>query len=390
MSGRKWVNTPERQTQFAVDGAARRGIVEIMSARYVVIMAGGRGERFWPASRQTTPKHLLPIVGETPMLTQTVDRVLGVAPKENIFVITTQAQLAGVRAACPQLPVDNIVAEPMGRDTAAATGLAMLLVKQRDPQAAFAMLPADHVIHDVREYQSLLGVAFAAAESADVLVTLGIKPTEPATGFGYIEQAGPWKNIAGRDVIAVRRFVEKPDVATAESYVASGKYFWNAGMFVWRVPVVEAGFRAHASDLHAGLAKLEAMATKDGWAAALAAVYPTLKKIQVDYALMEKSTNVVVVPATFDWDDVGAWPAVAKHFPRDAAGNVLRGLAMVEGGANNIVFARDDHLTAVVGASDLVVVTTADATLVCPRSKAQEIKSLLKRLEGDAEKKKFL
>lgn len=367
-----------------------------MPARYVVIMAGGRGERFWPASRQTTPKHLLPIVGDTPMLSQTVERVLGVAPKENIFVITTQAQAAGVRAACPQLPAENIVAEPIGRDTAAATGLAMLLVKQRDPQAAFAMLPADHVIHDVRGYQALLNVAFAAAESAEVLVTLGIKPTEPATGFGYIEQAGPWRNVAGRDVFQVKRFVEKPDLTTALSYLmanqlATGsRYLWNAGMFVWRVPVVEAGLKAHAPELHAGLAAMATAAAKEGWASALAAGYPTLKKISVDYALMEKSTNVVVVPATFDWDDVGAWPAVANHFPKDSAGNVLRGLAMIEDGRNNIVVSRDGHLTAVVGADDLIVVSTADATLVCAREKAQEIKALLKRLEADAEKKRFL
>lgn len=353
-------------------------------------MAGGRGERFWPASRQSTPKHLLPIVGETPMLTQTVERVLGVAPKENVFVITTQAQLAGVRESCPQLPVENIVAEPMGRDTAAATGLAMLLVKQRDPQAAFAMLPADHVIHDVCEYQALLNVAFASAESAEVLVTLGIKPTEPATGFGYIEQAGPWKNVAGREVIAVKRFVEKPNLATAQDYLASGRYLWNAGMFVWRVPAVEAGLKAHAPELHAGLVVMEQVAAKEGWAAALAAVYPTLKKISVDYALMEKSTNVVVVPATCDWDDVGAWPAIANHFPKDSAGNVLRGLAMVEAGAGNIVVSREGHLTAVVGASDLIVVSTGDATLVCPKDKAQDIKALLKRLEADAATKRFL
>ncbi|MBI3884639.1 MAG: mannose-1-phosphate guanylyltransferase [Opitutae bacterium] len=362
-----------------------------MSERFVVIMAGGRGERFWPQSRRNTPKHLLPIVGDEPMLTQTVARVLGVAPKENIFVITTQSQLAGVRAACPALPAGNLVAEPMGRDTAAATGLAMLLVKQRAPGAAFAMLPADHVIHDVAEYQRLLGVAFAAAESDDVLVTIGIKPTTPDTGFGYIRQAGPWKEFDGHWAMAVKRFVEKPSLATAEGYLASGEYFWNAGMFVWRVPVVEAAFKAHAPELYAGLAKVEAAAKSSGtWDAALAALYPTLPKISVDYALMEKSTNVVVVPATFDWDDVGAWPAIAKHFPPDAAGNVLRGLAMVEGGKNNIVVSTDGHLTAVVGADDLVVVHTPDATLVCTKARAQEIKALLKRLEGDAGGKKFL
>ena len=362
-----------------------------MPERFVVIMAGGRGERFWPQSCAATPKHLLPIVGDKSMLAQTVDRVAGVVPRENIFVLTTQAQLEGCRAACPGLPAANVVAEPMGRDTAAATGLAMLLVKQRSPNATFALLPADHVIHDTAEYGKLLTVAFEAAELADVLVTLGIKPTAPETGFGYIEQAGPWKTIAGRAVTAVKRFVEKPDVETAKGYLASGRYFWNAGMFVWRVPVVEAAFQAHAPELYAGLAKLESAAqSAGGWAKALPEVYPTLQKISVDYALMEKSTNVVVVPATFDWDDVGAWPAIAKHFTPDAAGNVLRGLAMVENGSGNIVVSDDGHLTAVVGASDLVVVHTPSATLVVHKDKAQEIKALLKRLADDPAKKKYL
>lgn len=362
-----------------------------MPERFVVIMAGGRGERFWPQSRGTTPKHLLPIVGEKPMLAQTVDRVAGVVPASNIFVLTTQAQLEGCRRACPELPAANVVAEPMGRDTAAAAGLAMLLVKQRNPAATLAMLPADHVIHDTPEYARLLQLAFEAAESGDVLVTIGIKPSAPETGFGYIQQAGPWKKIGGRDVFAVKRFVEKPNLETARGYLASGEYFWNAGMFVWRVPVVEAAFKAHAAELYAGLAKLETAAkSAGGMDQALPEVYPTLKKISVDYALMEKSTNVVVVPATFDWDDVGAWPAIAKHFKPDAAGNVLRGLAMVEGGANNIVVSEGGHLVGVVGASDLVVVHTPEATLVCPKDKAQEIKALLKRLGDDAATKKFL
>lgn len=362
-----------------------------MSNRYVVIMAGGRGERFWPQSCAATPKHLLPIVGDKSMLAQTVDRVAGIVPRENIFVITTQAQLAGCQEACPDLPKSNVAAEPMGRDTAAATGLAMLLVKQRDPSAAFAMLPADHVIHDVKEYTTLLQVAFESAEAADVLVTLGIKQTAPETGFGYIQQGGAWKKVGGRQVMAVKRFVEKPDLKTAQAYLASGDYFWNAGMFVWRVPVVEAAFQSHAPGLYTGLAKLEAAAkSAGGWAAALAEVYPTLPRISVDYALMEKSTNVVVVPATFDWDDVGAWPAIAKHFTPDAAGNVLRGLAMVEGGANNIVVSADGHLTAVVGANDLVVVHTTNATLVCPKEKAQDIKALLKRMGEEPGLRKFL
>jgi len=362
-----------------------------MSDRYVVIMAGGRGERFWPQSREATPKHLLPIVGDKPMLAQTVDRLTGVVPRENVFVLTTRSQLTGCREACPDLPAGNIVAEPMGRDTAAATGLAMLLVKQRNPNAAFAMLPADHVIKETAEYAKLLDIAFAAAEAADVLVTLGIKPTAPETGFGYIQQAGPWRQVGGRDVMAVKRFVEKPNLATAEAYLASGEYYWNAGMFVWRVPVVEAAFQAHAAELSAGLAKLEAAArSAGGWDQALLEVYPTLKKVSVDYALMEKSTNVVVVPATFDWDDVGAWPAIAKHFQPDSQGNVLRGLALVEKGSQNIVIASAGHLVGVIGVSDLVVVHTPEATLVCPKDRAQEIKALLARIKDDPATQRFL
>lgn len=361
-----------------------------MSERFVVIMAGGRGERFWPQSRESTPKHLLPIVGDKPMLAQTVDRAADAVPRQNILVITTHAQREGCQVACPDLPAENIIAEPMGRDTAAATGLAMLLVKQRNPRAAFAMLPADHVIKNTAEYVKLLNIAFESAEAADVLVTLGIKPTAPETGFGYIHRAGVWRQVGGRDVMQVERFVEKPDLETAERYLASGEYYWNAGMFVWRVPVVEAAFKAHAPELHAGLARLEASAASVGWEAALAALYPTLKKVSVDYALMEKSSNVVVVPATFDWDDVGAWPALAKHFEPDEHGNVLRGHALVEKGTQNIVISTDGHLVGVIGVSDLVVVHTEGATLVCPKERAQEIKTLLQRIKEDPEKHKFL
>ncbi len=324
------------------------------------------------------------------MLAQTVERVTGFVPRENIFVITTQTQLAGVHAACPELSVENFVAEPMGRDTAMATGLATLLVKERSPQATFAMLPSDHVIHNVTNYQRLLDTAFSAAESSDVLVTIGIKPSEPATGFGYIHRGSVWKHIAGTEVFTVQRFVEKPDRAIAEKYFETGEYYWNAGMFVWRVPVVEAGLKRHFPELHATLIGLEANVKKEGWGKALAKLYPSLKKISVDYALMEKSTNVVVLPATCYWDDVGAWPAIANYFSADEAGNVLRGLAMVESGANNIVVSSAGHLAAIVGANGLVVVHTPDATLVCPKDKAQEIKKLLRRLGEHEELKKFL
>jgi mannose-1-phosphate guanylyltransferase len=362
-----------------------------MSERFVVIMAGGRGERFWPASRLHEPKHLLPIVGDTPMLNQTIARVQAVVPAQNILVITTQAQGPVVKSLCPELPLENIITEPAGRDTAAATGLATLLVKRRNPKATFAMLPADHVIKEAAEYQALLRVAFATAEASDVLVTLGIKPTEPSTGFGYIQRGEVWQKIDGREVLHVKRFVEKPRLDVAQGYLASGDYYWNAGMFIWRVPVIEQAFREFSPELHAGLKRIEdALTAGEDISLTLRRLYASLVKISIDYAVMEKARNVVLVPATFDWDDVGSWPAVVRHNPQDKDGNVQRGAAVVEQGRDNIVMSLPDHLVAVVGLDNVIVVHTEDATLVCSKEKAQEIKNLLKRLETDPEKKKFI
>ncbi len=352
-------------------------------------MAGGRGERFWPQSRLAMPKHLLPIVGERALLVQTIERLLPMIPAERVLIITNRQQAPAIRGLCPMLPVENIVAEPVGRDTAAAVGLALVLVRRRDPQAVFAMLPADHVIHDTVTFRADLERAFTAAESEPLLVTLGITPTEPATGFGYIQRGAPRAGVEG--LHDVNRFVEKPSLEVAQGYLASGDYFWNAGMFFWSVPVVAAAFAQHVPDLWADLGKLEAaLVAGQSLDTVLESIYPTLKKISVDYALIEKAKNVAVIPAGFDWDDVGAWPAVARHFPADATGNVVRGLAAVEQAKDNLVVSTADHLVAVLGVQDLIVVHTPDATLVCPKDKAQEIKALLKRCEGVAELKRFL
>ena len=354
-----------------------------MSHHFIVIIAGGKGERFWPQSRAACPKHLLPVVGEKPLLTQTIDRVKPLAPGKNIFVITSAVQENAVRAVCKGIPAANIIAEPIGRDTAAAVGLAAAIVAARDPQGVFAVLPADHVIHDNKAYAADLAAAFAAAGAAEVMVTIGIKPTEPATGFGYIQRAEQWKSFNRRPVFRVQRFVEKPQQAVAESYLAAGDYLWNAGMFVWSVPVVEKALAQHAPELDSALKPIRlALAQKRSLTGVLKKVYPTLPKISVDYALLEKSTNVVVLPSSFDWDDVGAWPAVAKHLTPDGAGNVSRGLVVVEQGRNNLVFSEGKHLVTVLGLDDLIVVHTADATLVCPKSKAQDIKALLKQVEA--------
>ena len=360
-----------------------------MANRYAVIMAGGRGERFWPQSRLANPKHLLPIVGDRALLAQTVERLLPAVPAGRILIITNRQQEAAVRRLCPLLPAENIVAEPVGRDTAAAVGLALVLVRRRDPEAAFAMLPADHVIHDADAFRADLETAFAIAEGQPLLVTIGIQPTEPATGFGYIERDGPLPQPRG--AFAVRRFVEKPTREVAEGYLATGEYYWNAGMFFWRAAVVAEAFARHVPELWSGLLGVErslaAGAALDG---VLDQLYPGPPKVSIDYALIEKAANVAVVPAGFDWDDVGAWPAVARHYPADAAGNVVRGLAVLEDSANNLVVSTGDHLVALLGVKDLVIVHTPDVTLVCPRDRAQDIKALLKRCASTAELKQFL
>lgn len=361
-----------------------------MADRYAVIMAGGKGERFWPASRLARPKHLLPIVGEKPMLTQTVDRLIGLLPAENIIVITNSEQLVGVREVCPMLPESNVVAEPVGRDTAAAVGLAMLLVKQRNPSAAMAMLPADALINDAESFQAALETAFKAAETSASLVTLGVQPTEPATGYGYI-QCGPVKDVIdNRDVFSVRQFKEKPDLETAKLYLQSGEYFWNAGMFVWSVDTISAALAAFTPSLMAGLNEIEA-GMKEGkdLVALLSELYPSLEKISVDFAIMEKAENVLTLAATFDWDDVGAWPAIERHYPADKAGNVNKGEARYLGASNNIVVSEKDHLVALIGVDDLIVVNTGDATLICPKDQAQKIKEMVRSL-GEEEALKRL
>jgi mannose-1-phosphate guanylyltransferase len=353
-----------------------------MADRYVVIMAGGRGERFWPESRLACPKQLLPIVGDKAMLAQTIDRLGGLVPAKDIFVITNVEQRAAVLEVCPELDPAKVIGEPVGRDTAAAVGLATILVNRENPNASFAMLPADAVIHNAEGLRSTLETAFAVAEANPVLATVGITAEFPATGYGYIQQGDALGEFAGRDVFNVQRFVEKPDLETAQGYLDSGDYFWNAGMFVWSVASINAELVKNTPSLWAALQAI-AVGLAEGAAIdpLLEAHYPSLEKISVDYAIIEKAENVVMVESGFDWDDVGEWPAVERHYPADEAGNVVRGLAHVQDSSNNIVFSRDDdHLVALLGVDDLIVVKTDDATLVCHKDKAQEIKALVQAI----------
>lgn len=353
-----------------------------MLNRYIVIMAGGRGERFWPESRLTCPKQLLPIVGEKAMLAQTIDRLEGLVPVENIFVITNAVQRDAVLEICPELDPAKVVGEPVGRDTAAAVGLATILVKREGADATFAMLPADAVIYNSEGFRSTLAAAFSVAEAKPVLATVGIKATFPATGYGYIQQGEAIGQFSGETVFQVERFVEKPKIEVAKAYLESGDYFWNAGMFVWSVEAIAHELEKNTPSLWTALQAID-----DGLSegAALDRLleehYPSLEKISVDYAIIEKAENRVMVESQFDWDDVGEWPALERHYPADDSGNVARGVMHAQDSSNNIVFSRDKaHLVALLGVKDLIVVETKDATLVCHKDKAQEIKNLVRAI----------
>ncbi len=367
--------------------------------RFVVVMAGGRGERFWPLSREKTPKQLLAILEKKSFLQEAVERVLPLAPPQNIFVITNAAQLAAVRRQLPKLPTENLIAEPVGRDTCAAVTLGAALVGARSTTATMAVLPADHVIPDAKSFCAVLDDAFTLAERGQVIVTLGIKPTEPATGYGYIRTGSALPAPAGVGKLKTTffkadAFVEKPDLDRARQYLESGTYRWNAGMFVWSFVTITNALEQHQPEMHAACQRwFKAAARPRSLARLLAKEYPSVPKVSIDYALMEKAQNVIVADGTFEWDDLGAWPALARHLKADAEGNAVAAEFIHVDAARNIIFdARTRHRTpiAVVGLRDSILVQTDDAVLLAHKSQAQKIKDLVKKLASDRRFKKLV
>ncbi|TFV62888.1 UNVERIFIED_ORG: mannose-1-phosphate guanylyltransferase [Bacillus sp. AZ43] len=353
--------------------------------RHAVIMAGGSGTRLWPLSRAERPKQLLDVVagpdgGVHSLLAEAFGRLRAVLPAERIWVCTAARYGEQVRAALPELLADRLVLEPVARDTANAVGLTAALVADVDPDAELAVVSADHVIRPVDRFAAVLETAYAALEARPTaLVTLGITPTSPATGFGYVQRGGPTE-VPG--VAEAASFREKPDRATAEAYLASGEYLWNSGMFVWRARTVLDALAEHLPASAEGLARIVAVPAGPERDRVLAEVFPTLPKISVDYAVLEPAAaepgRVLVADLDVDWLDVGSWPALAHTLEADGAGNAVRGLSVVVDGSGNIVFSDDpDHLVALVGVRDSVVVHTADVTMVCPVSDAERVKQLL-------------
>jgi mannose-1-phosphate guanylyltransferase len=367
--------------------------------RFVIIMAGGRGERFWPLSREKMPKQLLTLFGKRSFLQSAVDRVLPLVPLKNIFIITNEAQAAEVRKQLPKLPKENVVAEPMGRDTCAAVTLGAALVGARSTTGVMAVLPADHVIPDDKKFQQILSDSFDLAARGQAIVTIGIKPTEPATGYGYIHTGNelptpPGAKKTKTTFFKAERFVEKPNYETALEYVNSGQYRWNAGMFVWSFITVTNGLEKHQPEMFAACQRwFKVAANPAKLAKVLAKEYPAIKKVSIDYALMEKAQNVIVADGAFEWDDLGAWNALARHLKPDAEGNcAVADFIHVDAARNLIYDARTKNRTpiAVVGLRDSILVQTDDAVLLAHKSQAQKIKELVKKLGEDARLKKLI
>ncbi len=344
---------------------------------YALILAGGSGERFWPLSRKAKPKQLLSLFSDETLLEATLRRLDGLVPKEQILILTNTDQESSVRALCPGLPSENIIAEPAKRDTAAAIALGAGWIARRSPDATMIVLPADHVIRDTAGFQRTLRVAVAAAEQTGELVTVGIKPTWACPGFGYIEQGDPFHLASGPSnppAFEVVRFREKPNAELAESFLAQGHFRWNAGMFIWTVHSIVGAFNRHAPELGEFIARLHG---GDDLAGLLRESFPNLPKISIDYAIMEKAGRVLVVESAFDWDDVGGWTAVAKYLASDAHGNQGNCTLKTLDAGNNIVFSKSARTIALLGVNDLIVVETPDALLVCSRHEAEKIKQLV-------------
>jgi len=344
---------------------------------HVVILAGGEGTRLWPLSRSRRPKQLLRLNGDRSLIQQTVDRLLPLVPAERILVVTEQSHAADLRAQLPELPDSSIIAEPTRRGTAAAMLLAALHIQQRAPRATWCSVHADAFITNDAEFRRTVTAALEAAASGEYLLTTGIRPRAAETGYGYIQLGPLLRTVQGFPLHQVARFVEKPDLPTAEQYVASGEYLWNPGVFVWRNSTLLDAFQRLQPDIHNVLTSVPLGRVDD--------VYGQAPRQTIDVGVMERASNVATIPADFGWSDIGSWAELWELSERDPDGNVCRGRALLADSHNNLVIA-DGRAVALVGVEDLVVVETADAVFVCRRDRAQEVKLIVQRLqqEGDA------
>jgi mannose-1-phosphate guanylyltransferase len=335
----------------------------------------------WPLSRQARPKQALQLIGDRTMFQHAIDRLGPLFSQDRILVVTGPKHAQILRPQAPELPDDNFVVEPMGRDSGPAVGLCAIYLQKRDPQAVMAMLTADHYIADVARFRGVLAAAEKVAQTGKI-VTLGIKPTFPSTGFGYIRQGESLGQFDGFEVFRAEQFTEKPDLATAQVFFESGRFSWNSGMFIWRVDRVLAEFQRQRPIIYGQLMTIaDALGTSDE-ARVLADVWPQIEKISVDFAIMEGARDVAVFPVDIGWSDVGSWANLLDIISGDERGNVIQGQHLGVGTMRTLVRAGERPVVT-IGLEDMIVVDADDALLICPRERAQDVKAVVERLKGE-------
>lgn len=349
---------------------------------FVVLMAGGSGTRLWPMSTSDRPKQLLRLVGERSLIQQTVDRTRSLADPEHIVVLTNARYQDAIREQLPELPTTNVVAEPVARDTSGAVALAAVLAKSKRPEAVMVVLPADHIIRPTEAFVEAVRSAARGALASGALYTFGIPPTYPATGYGYLERGDAVEMPGKTRHFKLLRFREKPDQETAEQFVASGRFYWNSGMFVWRTDAIWGEIERNLPEHAARLGPLVGRVDEPGFPAALAEAFEPLPKISIDFGVMEKADDVRMAETAFDWFDVGGWPAMRDFLPADAEKNAYRGHLETIGAQGNLVFCEDpEEIVALVGVEGLIVVRSGNRTLVMAESAAQRVKQLVQQIE---------
>jgi mannose-1-phosphate guanylyltransferase len=347
---------------------------------HAVIMAGGSGTRFWPVSRRDRPKQFLSLVDGRSLLRITFERIQPLVPPERIWVVTAGSTAELTRRELPELPADHVLAEPVGRDTAACAGFAAMAVLRDDPEAVCAVLPADHVIRDASRFRRAVEAGSSHVAREGGLLTFGVRPTRPETGFGYLRIGAEHGDLGEWTVHRLAEFVEKPDLDTARRYLAEGGYLWNSGMFVWPAAELLAEIRLQLPRLAEGLQRIAGEWGTPRAAAVVDEVYPTLPRISVDYGVMEGAQRCWTIPVAFPWSDVGAWPALGELLDADAEGNATRG-RVVALDCRDTVIVGDGTLVAASGVHDLVVVATPTAVLVVPAAEAQRVKDVVAAIE---------
>ncbi len=348
-----------------------------MAEIYAVVMAGGRGERFWPLSTTDLPKPFIPLVGPNSMLQDTIARLKPMVPIERILISIGSAHLEITKKQVPDVPEENLIVEPVGRDTSACLGFCALHIEQRDPEAIMLALPADHFVGNHEAYRHTLQLGLQNLEGATGIV-FGIQPTRPETGYGYILAENP---AICCDAWPVVRFIEKPDAASAARYVASGNYFWNSGMFLWKNQTLLQLFAKYMPETYKGLCALRPLIGKKDAGLEIRRIFESLPRISIDYGIMEKTSGLRLVPARFHWDDIGNWASLERALPRDAYGNVTRGSCLTLGSSGCVIYAQQ-AMVAAFAVSDLVIVEAFGKVLVCPKERAADLKKLVTALES--------